>query len=276
MPPFPNTETPASNPFDTAYAAGLNAAEPKILNDDLAVIIVPPGCKAESHDLTRFLPAPRRTEATVKMETAESFCEYFQRHQLADSVVFAEITPTAAKFTGIIDQTGKDEPRWRGHRVVFATLPTIEWARWTKADGSQMSQEAFAEFLEDNLPDLVEGAALLEVSRSLQARKDINFKQALRLDNGDTQLIYEETTQAKAGQRGEFEIPKEFDICLPLFVGAPPSTIRARLRYRIESGRLNLWFELLRPHKAVQAIVEALLAQIIVALPGVPIYRGQA
>jgi uncharacterized protein YfdQ (DUF2303 family) len=128
------------------------------------------------------------------------------------------------------------------------------------ANGKQMSQADFARFIEDNAPDCVAPSAadMIEIARSLEAKKAVNFSSAVRLDNGQSQLTYEETIQGTAA-KGRLVVPELFDIGSPVFEGDGRYAVTARLRYRIaEGGKLSLWYDLVRPHKIIEDAVKEL------------------
>jgi len=92
---------------------------------------------------------------------------------------------------------------------------------------------------------------MLTISRTLEAKKDVNFKSATRLSDGAQQFAYSEEVQGTAG-KGALVIPETFDIGIPVFNGGGGYRVTARLRYRITDGRLALWYELLREHKVLE------------------------
>lgn len=90
-----------------------------------------------------------------------------------------------------------------------------------------MQQAEFAEFIERNLPDIVEpvGADMLEISRSLQAKKKVSFASGIRLANGQTELTYEEDIQGTAA-KGKLQIPEIFKIGIKVIEGG---SVRSRV-----------------------------------------------
>jgi uncharacterized protein YfdQ (DUF2303 family) len=89
------------------------------------------------------------------------------------------------------------------------------------------------------------------VTTSLQATRSVSFKSGVRLNSGDTELTYDEQTTAKAGP-GKLEIPKEFTVRVAPFAYTEPVELVAKLRYRIDNGRLLLSYVLIQPHIARQ------------------------
>ncbi|MGX0136303.1 uncharacterized protein YfdQ (DUF2303 family) [Cupriavidus metallidurans] len=124
-----------------------------------------------------------------------------------------------------------------------------------------MNQENFALFIERNLLDIrvPEPAALLELAQNFQAKKNVNFASGTRLSNGQNQLVYEETIAAKAGEKGQLNIPEQIEIVIPVFEGSTVADrLTAKFRYRIQEARLSMWYELERPHKVLEAATEDL------------------
>ena len=60
------------------------------------------------------------------------------------------------------------------------------------------------------------------------------------------QLTYNEEIDGRAGEAGQLRIPEEFFIALKPFLGGDTFCVPARFRYRIQEGRLVMWYELVR------------------------------
>lgn len=150
------------------------------------------------------------------------------------------------------------EAGWRDHTAFYECPLSAEWKAWSKANKNLFEQAEFAQFIEDNLPDIVEpsGADMLEISRTLEAKKKINFASGIRLSNGQQELTYEEQVAGTAS-KGKLQIPEVFKIGIPVLEGGPRYSVQARLRYRIDGGALVMWFDLLRPHKIIEDAVLA-------------------
>ena len=88
---------------------------------------------------------------------------------------------------------------------------------------------------------------MLDMATTIQAKTDINFSSAKRLQNGQVQLQYTETIDARAGANGALEIPKEFTLGLRIFKNGGGYRLKARLKYRLNAGTLKFWYELDRP-----------------------------
>lgn len=209
---------------------------------------------------------PSVVRSSVDVYDTESFIAYVNRFarksypnlesETVETVIFGKITETNVSFTGVLDyHADMSSQAGRGqHRVVYDCRTTPEWRRWTENDGKKMNQEAFAAFIEDNAPDIVDpsSAVMIEVAGSLDARTTGSFSSATRLTNGSVTLKYSENVEAKAGLNGDVEIPTTFAIGVSPFIGFSKFRVQARLRYRISEGKLVLWYELVRPHKVVE------------------------
>ncbi|QIH07139.1 MULTISPECIES: DUF2303 family protein [unclassified Pseudomonas] len=244
------------------------------------VALVPNGVKVQ--DLEDLLPAPSRIRQQVTMLDADSFIEYVNRFATPATSVFCN-GPEGRTFTAVLDYHQPGTPAWSDHTASYCCPITVEWGRWKAADRKRMDQAAFAEFIEDNVKDIVQqddfpaapsAADMLEISRTLEAKKNISFRQGTRLDNGQVQLTYNEEIDGRAGEAGQLNIPEQFFIGIKPFLGGDGFCIPARFRYRIVDGRLAMWFELIRPEKVLEEAYNAVRAKIKAAINEVPLYEA--
>lgn len=231
-------------------AAALSNAQ-KIGDSGIPYSVIPYGY--EVHDLEKLLEIPARKRGQIALNDAQSFINYFIKHSEQGSI-YAEIDPP--KFIAVLDDHKSSTPGWRGHIANYSCPLSKEWKIWTNSNKRVMKQSEFAQFIEDNLLDIVDppGADMLEISRSLEAKKKVNFASAIRLSNGQTELTYEEEIQGTAA-KGKLNIPELFSLGIPVLDGTDPYRVDARLRYRITDGSLVIWYDLLRPHKVLESAV---------------------
>lgn len=207
--------------------------------------------------LEGFLPAPVSVRGELQVYDAASFVDYVQRFKDADTVIFAD--KVARSFTAVLDYHAVGAPRWGRHRAVLAARETEAWKRWTAQDGEKMNQADFAQFIEDNIPDIAKpaGAELVEIARTLEAKKDVQFQSVIRPQNGSVNFHYSEQVQGNA-RGGDLAIPEEFILGLIPFEGCEKYKVVARLRYSIQAGGRLARFDLLR----LEDIVEEAFAEI--------------
>lgn len=212
----------------------------------------------------QFLEYPRRKEAYVTVTDVASFAQYYAKHADEDSEVFADDEPARghlAAITAVLDAHGADSARWQNHRLTFELKATPEWQAWTGSNTRMMNQAAFAEFLEDHIADIAPdgpctGADLLEMAQQFQAHTKVTFSSGHRIASGQTQFIYSETIEAKAGERGTITIPGAFEIGVRVFADLDPYRVKARFRYRMADGKLTLGYHLDDPERKVRDAVD--------------------
>jgi len=205
---------------------------------------------------------PNRKHGTVQLRDIDSFLDYAADQSMAASgYIYAD--PDARTLTAVFnDQRNTDYAGWRDFRAVYTAELSRELTTWLAHNKKPMEQEEFAVFLEDNIVDVVEptGDTMLAIALTMQAKTEVNFSSSRRLDNGQVQLAYTETIDARAGA-GSIEIPREFRIGLRLFKNGEGYSIKARLKYRLGAGKVKFWYELDRPENAIEDAFKAYVEQ---------------
>lgn len=238
--------------------AGANLAEPRAI-DDHPYIIVPAGSTVM--DAESYLTSPLRKRGTVVLNDVASFTAYVNAEKTSATRLYGQYQPPG--FQVVFNDHGA-EPAWKDYRATYACPLSVEWKTWTGMSGRQMSQADFAMFIENNLPDIAipPAADMLEISRSLEAKKKVNFASGIRLSNGQNELTYEEQISGTAA-KGKLQVPEEFTVGIPVLEGGINYAVVARLRYRIaDGGALTMWYELLRPHKILEDAAHAVWTEI--------------
>jgi uncharacterized protein YfdQ (DUF2303 family) len=229
--------------------------------DGTTHLVIPEGYKHV--DLTAAIEkasaAPTRKTGTVHLSEIGSF-NVLVADQGEPGLVYIYADPEARTLIAVLnDHVHSDETAgWRDHRVVFKAELSREFETWLRHNKKPMDQEEFAIFLEDNIADVVEpsGETLLQVALTLQAKTEVNFSSHKRLDNGQIQFAYSETIDARA-TGGAIEIPREFTLGVRLFKNADGYRVRARLKYRLASGKVKFWYELDRAENAIEDAFQA-------------------
>lgn len=232
----------------TIVDTALRAAPPVVLEPGkVHAFHTPSG--VQKFDLTgpEHTGIPPRKSGTTTVRDARSWTAYFAKHSSDASEVYADAERLTV--TAVLNAHGADEASWGDHRLVLALRTTDAWKQWLHMDGELMDQEAFAEFLEDHLPELLDpsSADMLEIAQSLQAATKVDFQSGVRLASGQRQFQYVETTTTKAGQKGQLTVPEQFTIGLVPFEGSEGYRLTARLRYRITDRGLRMGYKLERP-----------------------------
>ena len=212
--------------------------------------------------------APNRKTGTVQLGDLASLLQYMA-DQAAQATGYVYADPDTRTITVVFNDQ-KGATGWRDHRAVYKAALTPEAERWLGRNGQQFTQTEFAEFIEDNLADLqgVEGQTLLTVATTIAAATGINFSSAKRLDNGQTQLTYNENIDARAGADGALQIPKTFTLGLRLFKNGGGYKLTARLKYRLHAGAVKFHYELERPENALDDAFSGYIEQVREATAG--------
>ncbi len=273
-------------PADVAeiVQAAREHARPHILaplTETVAAFVVPRGASLETvkpDDSRR--EAPLHLRGHVTLGDVASFSAYvaeFYEENLATTWVDAERFRVDALLN---DASGEFGAAWRDHRATLQLVKTPEWTRWRQWDGKLMSQESFARHIEIAELDIIEPSAadLLEIASFFYATTQLDVRSGHRTQNGEVQLEWVETTEAKAGKKREMAIPKEFKLRIAPFHGEDTQEVRALLRYRIKEG-LQLGYELVRPDDieriAMNAIADVLRDKIRRVYIGSPAAAGR-
>lgn len=276
------TDTQHRAEADVAAALGRlsTTVEPYALAEDksLVVVRVRTDERVDVVDLESHLDAPLHPRGHVVLHDHQDFATYVNRLSVpGQTTVWADVDKRA--ITAVLnDHEDHQGAGWRDHRVSLQLRVDTDWDLWTRRNANLISQAEFAEHLEEMAHTIVDPSAaeLMEVAKTFQAKRNVDFSEAVRLDNGDVQLSYAETTTAKAGAKGNMEIPSEFTLALAPFIGGQPLNVTARLRYRIENSRLRIGYVLHRPDLVVQAAFDNVLADVREKLVTGAVFNGTA
>lgn len=199
-------------------------------------------------DHEHLLDRPRRRRGTVTALDADSFSLLVTDlgAQNGKTSIYADIT--VLKLTAILNDHDVDAG-WRDDRVELSIVRTPQWTRWLSLHDKLSEQTAFALHIEENLADIVDppAADMLELAMSFEATIDATFKSASRLKDGARQFTFNESIEARAGKDGSITVPEGFTISVSPVEGSDPVTVRAKLRFRLNSGQLKIGYSLEDP-----------------------------
>lgn len=223
-----------------------------VTSEPVHFIAVPNDCKLESLERFQFAAVPQRKRANVQLFDVASFVQYFNSFNDPNSQIFA--CPDQLTFTAILDyhEMGDGRPRFGDHRATLTCKTSREWNVWHGSNNKAMEQTEFALFLEDHAPNVVNGAALVDVARCLKAKKDVEFSSDVNLSNGQIQFHYHETIQGRIGG-GEIEAPETFTLRIPVYWNGPVRDISVRLRWRVTNDKkLTFWYTMIQAKKILE------------------------
>jgi uncharacterized protein YfdQ (DUF2303 family) len=250
-------------------------------------VVIPDGFGLKDIEFT--LPAPLRKTANVILADSSSFIHYTKKHgSLDECVIYAKIKHELNEFvlTAVINDHGSDKPQWRDHRCILIPELSVEWKRWTGKNKSVMTQNEFAAFLEDNLPDIAtienmpSGSDILKMALEFEANNDKKFRSKTNLQSGGYSIEF--VDEENHDTRATMKVFERFTIGIPVFDGSKNAyPVEARLKYREnegklsceKEGKLSFWYEIIRQDRIFKAaIADELLA--IKNETGFPILYG--
>lgn len=260
--------------LDIVADLATRAADPKPLVNGALGVIVPAGAELRTIEPDAHAAHPARKRGTVRLATVDALIAYVTRHRTEGTELY--VHPTSGRVVAVLDDHAEEAAGHGQHRAELNLLTTDEWAFWAANDGKLLTQQAFAEHVEDGGRELIEPdpATMLELATSFHAKSKVNFRQASRLDNGNVQLTYEEDTTASAGAKGQLTVPTEFKLAIAPFVGEERYAVSARLRWQLRDGQLTLGYKLDRPDAVVRDALGGVAARLAEQFEHV--YTGEA
>jgi uncharacterized protein YfdQ (DUF2303 family) len=249
-------------------------------------VALPPGWTQQAIDLEKFRSQPRRKVANVILTDADSYIGYNKRHgSLANATLWckADFLRGSLGFTSILNDHGEEEGQqhWRDHKASYTPEKSVEWNGWTGKNGSSnaMGQIEFANFLEENLKDITatedgmpSGGAMLQMAIDFEAKQDMRFKSAVRLQSGGVRMEYIADEDKNTVE--SMKVFERFQIAIPVLRDDTARyPITARLRYRQRDGKLAFWYELVRPDLVMEQSARALV-DTIRTRAGLPFFFG--
>lgn len=225
--------------------------------------------------LERHLAAPLHPRGAAIVHDPADFATYVSRLATVDhSTMWADLA--AGSVVAVLDDhADADVAGWRQHTVSLAMQSDPDWTVWLANDGKLREQAWFAEHIEDLTHTIVSPSAadMLEMASTFHAKRNVTFRQAVKVTSGDVQLTYDEDTKATAGTSGKMEVPREFTVRISPWTTVSPVDLTARLRWRIENGQLRIGYSLLRPDRAKATAFDAVLAS-VTQNATVPLFLG--
>jgi len=270
----PTTEAQAIIDFAVAQLA--TAPEVLDVGDGPGVVsfLVPDGYRRETTDLVDYAAGPRRKTGSDVVIDTESIIAVLQRHANESTVVYVQ--PERMTAQAVLDDHATAGPGWRQHRTTLRWQPTPSWLRWQAAHRKMLAQDDFAELVEDGLTEISRpaGADLLELAQSIRATTNASFRSDRRLVSGQVQLSYVEEIDARAGADGQMTIPQSITLMLAPFHGSTHREVFARLRYRVNGGKLTLGVIIDRIEEVLLEAIEDEVTKIRTTVPHVPVVYG--
>jgi uncharacterized protein YfdQ (DUF2303 family) len=187
----------------------------------------------------RRMSGPRRRAGRVAFSDLESFCAWVDLYKEERSLIWSDAN--AFMLTAVIDEhppgNSQDHAGWREFRATYEMPRSAEWTAWTANDSKPMTQDAFADFVESRLDDLVSGDGMprptdvLTMARDLHVHSKGTFQRTLNPTTGNYTLVAKTDNDT-----GSTVIPRAFLIAIPVFEGGERYQVEARIRFQLREG----------------------------------------
>lgn len=217
------------------------------------------------YDLDDHLEYPRRIRRNVTATDIPTLERYWDKWGTAESEIYADLEAT--ELLVVIDEhetdyqlgqgeeqaagaTYKPQARHSDHRARYQCPMGKEWEKWCDSDASPFTQEEFGIFLEDRAQEVMDpdSSDLIAITQHFSIKQDVQYTKAIRNLDGNVALAYAETNEPE----GEIKIPEIFTLAIAPFHGGKVYELKARFRYRLNSGQLRMWYELIEPWHVVE------------------------
>ena len=209
-----------------------------------------------------YAPHPRRKTGEYTITNVDHFIAYLAKHGTSNTELWG--SPNQGTIQAVINAHATQTPGWEDHTTTLLLTRTNDWNAWNHIDRQWHTQTDFAEFVEDHLPSFITPTAadMLELAQHFKANRSVEFESGKRTKSGATTLVYRETDKAKAGIKGDLDIPDRLELKIAPYEGFNQYPVTARFRYRIINGQLGMSIALERPHDILNAAFEHVTAQI--------------
>lgn len=205
-------------------------------------------------DLSVHMPTPRRKAGDVVVSNPESLAAYANKHGDRDSLVITYRDSNNVIITLDHHCGPEGEPGWCEHRCRLGLLLSDEWKAWQNSNGHWMSQRGFAEFLDDQAPDIVAptAAEVHDVVKSLEVTSNRTFSNDIDLVDGKHHIKISSEQKVRSKVEG-VDLPAYIKLLIPVYRDGERYEMIARMRRRVDDdGKLELGYRLSRPEQ-VQA-----------------------
>lgn len=225
-------------------------------------VVVPQGYSI--HATEQYQAAPDRVRARPGFVDIPGFAGYLEEFKSPQTKLFVSLQDDGLEAVAVLDYHTAKEPKWCDWQATLKIPTSKEWRLWSSTAGKWLDQVAMSEFIQDNVPDIVQppGAEMLELCGTIKASVGVQFESGYNIQNGAVQLNYTETVGARAGAKGALQIPEGFRISIPVLRHGANAAIQLRFRYRVIDKKLSLRFDIPQSYKILEVMLEETVAEL--------------
>lgn len=262
---------------ETIFLGGLGESQQ---NPVTKVLLVPDGMEAKSVKsfVDEYKTKPDRRKGLINAFDIYSFSAIVNRFKSANSALFKKATIGDTKFEAELKAILNYHPASgvntdadnNDHRATYGFPLSEELKTWLGKNKVPFNSKEFAEFLEDNIADLVVAdvskfvtefgdtvpsfaspSKIMELSRGIDVRVDEKVVNAYRVSDGSFAIQY--TVDNKDASGKPLNLPEWFALGIPVFQNGQSYQIPLRLRFRVKDGAVSWHFEMYRKNDIFNA-----------------------
>lgn len=222
--------------------------------------------------------SPAARVCAVTIDDVDALVAYVNRQKLdGQTVAFARKQPGPTVVV-VFDwhRANAGQPGWQRDRATYSPKLSRQFVSWMALAKEPIGQDAFADYLEDNLDDVAEREGfplkteLVKMARDLHVSIGHKFQRTVDTQTGDVTLVAtSDSNQSKT------KVPREILLGIPVFDG---STVLYAIRFglRLELRQDKALF-VLKPRNADVALEDAFgdVKKAIAEKCEIPVFSGQ-
>ena len=250
------------------------------LGVDVPVVVRADGGVHVAEDVAKFVEqrdaAPQRRSGNVRIDDLDSLIAIVNRQKL-DGQTAAFVRKDGPVVIVVLDwhRPNAQAAGWRGDMITFAPKLSRQWVAWNGLAKGPIGQDAFADFLEDNIEDVAERdpyplkLALVQMARDLHVSIGQKFQRTVDPASGDVTLA----CVTDSGQ-SKTKIPREFLLGIPVFDGSSVNyAIKVGLKLELKGS--DAFFHV-KPRNADAALEDAVadVRKAIAEKCEIPVFAG--
>ncbi len=215
----------------------------------------------QAKDLEYLLNAPTAIRGKYSFTRQSSFIDYVNEHKTAGTRVYV---PSISLFLAVLNHASHGDPQWNNHTAELQLKQTPAWLTWKGENKKNMNQRDFAQFIEDNLAEIVNpvGAALLDLIRTIKMTQSLEIGGEVNERGELSSQMFEIKARNSAGAKMDVELPGSFMLALSPYEDGVPMTIECRLRFKIDPPKMTFFYEIRHIDRIEREAVDKIAANI--------------
>jgi uncharacterized protein YfdQ (DUF2303 family) len=244
---------------------------------ELLYAVVPEGYELKTHDMSKRNEEivkrderiaerkfelenerPMRNVGDVRVADVESFAYMVERENIPETTI-VRADMNNRNFVAIINfaEDGKIAG-FEDRTISLSLVRTLEFGRWMANNRERMTQLQLADFLEENLENIVEppAAEMIEMISNLKVKRNAQYHSVIDTNTGAQSLSFSETIKGET-VNGSMDFRSKFKIAITPYIGSKPYEIECNVRFSVGEERLRIFFNMINIAKIEEHAFDA-------------------